>query len=306
MNKNGVVLAAACLCVLVSCTDEDKTVRVPDVQLQKNNTVTIALARNENAKYINIFRKKDAEDDGAAINIGEIIPTDKDNLTAYQFVDQYFLKDEKYEYAARYCFSDGYILTGWGTWNSDEPLSGTKSYSWNDFSPDAYLEYNEETKCLEVCGDDIPAVLDSDSKAADDFSIVLVLSYAPDSNTKKTRTFAVNESGEISAGLAVGKVINLRSVLPQDFFDKPVSVVGMIGQKVDKSENYTMLFWSELQELPVKDVDGNVLADITIPFNSSADDMYDYSGINNSAAVKGGAHSDGAVRPASFEYIPQL
>lgn len=302
MKKHCAVLAAACLCVLASCSDEDKTVRVPDVKLD-GTRVTIALARNENAKYINIFRKAEGGEDGSATNIGEIIPTDEDNKTAYLFSDEYFLQDEKYEYAARYCFSDGYILTGWGTWNSDEPLSGTKPYSWR-VSPDSYLEYSEETKCLEVCGADIPAVLDADSNAAHGFSIAVVLSYALGSDSNKTRTFVVKDS---AAGLAVGSLIDLRSLLPQDFFDKLASVVGMIGQKVDKSnDDYTVVIWSGLQELPVKDDAGRELSSITIPFNSSADDMYDYSGTGNRSAEAAGRHPAGAERPAAFEYAPQF
>ncbi len=310
------IFAVAFSCLLFSCDEiAEEEPKKPDVEIQGNG-ISISIAFDPSAKYINIFRKKilpesateEEIEENEVLNIGEIIPKDTSNINSYTFTDTLLVADTKYTYCLRYKHERGFVYTGWSEWPVDkdeEDLTPPDS----DFASDAklklvkpenaFFEYSESSKSLIYKGDNL---LDLDAFA--DFEPSLCLSYLKEDKSAVKRIFSikdlcsyeetlVDEDGDGTPEttrkilLAEDNKIDLRSLMTMDFFDKDIYVDGIIYQKTDSTKpSYDKITWSQLVAFDVQDEEENELETIKIEYNANADDSHDFSNYDGSRMLE--------------------
>ena len=271
--------------------EDDIILKKPNISVSDDH-INVSIAANTDAEYINILRK--VIDSSDILNIGEIIPTEYDTSDSYIFEDYEILYDTKYTYQLRYKIKSGYSYSDWSDWPN---ISGTEVPAPSDLgmatsndelclsiSTDAatgeaktYFYYDSEMKCLKVKGDPI-----STMPRFDGFYPCLVVSYG-----EKIRPFKIKDgvnTADSTTLFDTDEKIDLRSILTLDFFDRDISIDGIIFEYNDcgytsdgKNVTYDKLIWSQVKKLQISTTEDSVTetATINVPINTSDDDGHD-------------------------------
>lgn len=273
-----------------SCAEETpEELKRPDVELISDG-IAISIAVDNSASYVNIFRKELTTPPSPTpkiSNIGMIIPSAKDLQDAYSFVDKLLVSGKKYSYCARYRHSGRYVYTGWSDWPMDESGTDlppvTTTYSNDDalkfsVSPTTFFEYDESFQVLVLKGTAISPVSGFNS-----FFPAICISYPG-----KSRVFDILGLA-LGSGIPLDGKIDLRSILTLDFYDKDLTIEGVLYQRTDKTKpSYKKIFWSGISPIPVKDGDGNPLSTIKLLLSETNDNQHDFTPIdeeNRAASV---------------------
>lgn len=285
--------------IFYSCAEEKpEELKRPDVEIISDG-IAISIAVDNSSSYVNIFRKELTVPPFPApkiTNVGMIIPSEKDLQDAYSFVDKVLLSGKKYSYCARYRHSGRYVYTGWSEWPVDEsgtevppPATGYLDPDHLKFSVPAasFFEYDKSFQVLVLKGGAIPAVGEFSS-----FFPAICISYPG-----KSRIFDIPNLSSGSGIPSDGKV-DLRAILTLDFYDKDLTIEGVLYQKTDKTKpSYKKIFWSELSPIPVKDGDGNVLPTIKLLLSETNDNNHDFTPIDEANRA---AFAERTVEPNDF------
>lgn len=270
----------------------------PDVEA-KDGLISISIPRqSSDTQYINLYRKDVASDDDQIVNIGLLYPSALESTgTVYIFLDTMVVQNHTYTYMARYCESDGYYPT---EWSNEVTVTGgyeeTTSLKYKENG--ASFAVNETDYTLRLMGN----ILEPDIP---DYEPMLIVS-----NGTKTQVFKIenskngnvqdtDESDNTEADddvdddadsneektniLQDNLIISLRGYLPGDFLNTDVTIIGIVGQKVEKSASddpesqdtgsVKRIFWTEPTEIRIRGYQDKT---IHIPaFNGS--DGVDYS-----------------------------
>lgn len=236
-----------------------------------NNQVTIIIPKISNdTKYINVYRRDKQNDE--VINIGILyhpLALENDNKN-YCYIDTLVKIDHSYEYRVRYNVNDGYYLSEWSdTIYIDStykayPEEQNLSYKANG----AYFIYEKTDFTLLISGNIL--LPDFPEFRSEYYKPMLIVS-----TDESTQTF------EISS-VANGTSIALRGLLPAKFFDKEITIQGIVAQKTvfddpDKVETERLIksvTWTEPEKLDI--VGAGSSKTVIIPSQSGAEGL-DYS-----------------------------
>ncbi len=267
----------------VACTDNDDEQYIIDIHKSDDSmSVTVSVPYVENMSYVNIFRK-DSEDD--IFNIAQIIPAAKNKNMSYSFTDKLVLNGKKYRYMARFRVDNLYKTTDW----SDEvEISQTSPiYASGDPKPvlsndDCYFAYDETSAALTFVSEaddgsgSISLPTESDFS---EFNLGLAVSNGDASTVLRLALAGSDYTTDSTA-------VFLRSILPSDYFDRQITLKGVVCQFVSKKYQtegddttqlrYTTVQWTAPLELRVKIEDKDVDS-FRVNLKTSDEENYDFS-----------------------------
>ncbi len=273
-----IIYAASLAAVLfgtVSCkmAEEEKEIERPGVSAQ-NNAIIISVPKIKNAKYVNIFRRTVTGSGSSAVygekyNIGQITPDSGDSMISYTFQDSLVVNGTKYQYALRYKLNSSYTTTGWSS--ETEAVSAISAEPLPSIASGAKLLFDSELKQLKLSGG---ALAPSLSTVLDDYSLQIAMK-----NNKTSSLFKLPIPN--GAGLADGDIIDLRSILSTDFFDKEITFIGFIYgiEQKDSVNNYTENHRTIYSTCPLFNKDGtkDLKGKLTVNFGSTESGQQDYT-----------------------------
>lgn len=262
------IVFAALSCVI---NDVEKSRLRPSPELETADdkiTYNISSAPITNMVYANIFREKclseEFENIEESLNIGQIIPTDRENLSlSFMFTDSYTQNDPNVFYRYRIRFFNGSVYT----WSDYSPVVKgiglgeatvdvavpSLSYIWNDRDKKYYLSLGTETKTTK--GFNELAVIFSNSANTRPFTLF----YEP---SVKEGDAGWDSDWEIfSAG---EPELDLQKNFSEEFLDTNVDVKGLIGVIKTEEEklSYTRYYWTVPRNL-ADDDDADFVIDFT-------------------------------------------
>lgn len=244
----------------VSFSDGDYLTK-PDVEA-KDGLVSISIPiQSSDTLYINLYRKDTSSDEDQIVNLGLLYPSAIESTgTVYIFLDSMVVRNHTYTYMARYCESDGYYMT---EWSNEVTVSGgyeeTTILKYKDNG--ATFAVNETDYTLRLVGN----ILEPDVEGFEPMLIV--------SNGSKTQVFKIQDEEKASQDenaeeteqknvLQNNLIISLRGYLPSDFLNTNITIVGIVGQKVEKTVSVNQesnetgsikrIFWTEPTEIRIK------------------------------------------------------
>lgn len=263
-------------CSLVDITDESK-INAPDVN-QSVGGLTITLKNSfQDVMYINIFRQditgcvSESQYVEPIENIGVVFPVN--NNTTFVYEDSTIFQGNTYRYYARICDKvEGYFNTEWTDGikviNGLEP-GATKSVVYGVSSASQFNYYPEEKKLV------FTGILTNPNAISNfeaEYKPALIL-------TNKTVTQAVKLEELVN-----GTNIYLTNILPFEFYNSEIQVLGIVAQKEEKVEvaegkhKVKRVIWTGIKPIPVFDEMNYPLTDNIIDFRLEySDSGYDYS-----------------------------
>ena len=215
----------------------------PDVSLSTTpGEIIIAIPKlSSSTQYINIYRKKSDAGDSTILNIGILYPDKYPTTeTAYIFKDNLVVVNQEYVYRIRYRDEEGYTTSNW----SDKIASDSSTYTASDVLAygTAGFYYAEDTCTLEMDG--TPASPSAISNFSTEYNPMLIIS-----TSSKTQLFAINS-------VADGELYRLKSFLPEDFYDTPITIVGILAEKKETDSStppqVKCIHFTEPTEIPIQ------------------------------------------------------
>ena len=192
----------------------------PAVSITKDQ-VTVVISRvSVDTKYINIYRRDKQNDE--VYNIGilfhpEALVNDNKN---YIYVDTLVKENHSYDYRVRYRINDEYFYSEWS--NKIEVTSENNAYE-----ESVNLTYQANGATLIYEKTDFTLKIDG-NMTAPDFPEFSTENYKPMlifKSDKLTQAFEI-------ASIADDTIIELRGLLPSEFLDTNISILGIVAQKI--------------------------------------------------------------------------
>ena len=192
----------------------------PAVSITKDQ-VTVVISRvSVDTKYINIYRRDKQNDE--VYNIGILFHPEallEDNKN-YIYVDSLVKEDHSYDYRVRYRINDEYFYSEWS--NTIEVTSENNAYE-----ESVNLTYQANGATLIYEKTDFTLKIDG-NMTAPDFPEFSTENYKPMlifKSDKLTQAFEI-------ASIADDTIIELRGLLPSEFLDTNISILGIVAQKI--------------------------------------------------------------------------
>lgn len=275
----------------ISCSEEEEK---EDCIITANpssssDEIIISAPYMEGLTYINIFRK--IADSDKSYNIGQIITlADKNKNMTYNFSDNLLVADIDFRYRARFLVNGIYQYSEWSDLVSTTKSDFTDLPKVSVSGTDVYFEFDNEKGILtlkgatDASGND-PELGYPTEGSFYDFTICLAIN-----NGNITRIFTVTEEGKV---LANDSTISLYSILNEAFYNKELSLKGVVLQKItetyEKNKDttsalrYTTVQWSlPVDTIPVKaSKDKEKLETFVVKLSDSSENIYDYSPLNS-------------------------
>ena len=214
-----------------------------------DNQVTIIIPKISNdTKYVNIYRRDLQKDD--EVNIGILyhpLALENDNKN-YCYIDTLIKKEHSYEYKVRYYDGSNYNYSEWSDTIYIEstfkayPESQNLVYDANGSS----LVYERTDYTLTFSGTIIPP--DFPEFSTEGYKPMLIIQ-----SEDSTQAF------EISSVTSGNTPISLRGMLPSEFLDTNITILGIVAQKTiyddpskpDDEKQMKTVIWTEPTEIPV-------------------------------------------------------
>lgn len=249
---------------------DESLIKRPDIDSHNSSFKITVKKISDDTDYINVYRI-DKSNTNDVLNIGVIFPKNFDNSnTSYIFEDIYVIRDASYKYMIRYHSKDG-------TYQSSE---------WTDYYEASFSTVTDKTNFQFTMIDNEITFTPNNG--------TLLFPKNPDSensNVKKPDEITDAEpmmalktdDGAILFSLGKNQydseettAIDLKTTLPDSYFDKEITVLGLVAQKKDlNSKSKVMrLYWSEPTELKISGGKNNV---IKVSKDIGSEDVYDYS-----------------------------
>ena len=192
----------------------------PAVSITKDQ-VTVVISRvSVDTKYINIYRRDKQNDE--VYNIGILFHPEallEDNKN-YIYVDSLVKEGHSYDYRVRYRINDEYFYSEWS--NKIEVTSENNAYE-----ESVNLTYQANGATLIYEKTDFTLKIDG-NMTAPDFPEFSTENYKPMlifKSDKLTQAFEI-------ASIADDTIIELRGLLPSEFLDTNISILGIVAQKI--------------------------------------------------------------------------
>lgn len=219
-----IVLFAAILGITFSScklkVEDENLYDKPAVSITKDQ-VTVVISRvSVDTKYINIYRRDKQNDE--VYNIGILFHPEallEDNKN-YIYVDSLVKENHSYDYRVRYRINDEYFYSEWS--NKIEVTSENNAYE-----ESVNLTYQANGATLIYEKTDFTLKIDG-NMTAPDFPEFSTENYKPMlifKSDKLTQAFEI-------ASIADDTIIELRGLLPSEFLDTNISILGIVAQKI--------------------------------------------------------------------------
>lgn len=273
MKKILITLLAAFF-ILSSCNiniEDDKFLRSPDIE-EISSGIAIRIPQiSDTTEYVSIYRRditddKDDPESCTPVNIGIIFHSEYKNEQSYFFEDNNIHINHCYQYRVKYVDKETAFYSKWtSSITASKGYAGTTKFSYN--TTGANVIYDDRTQTFKISGNiTLPQMIDADNYEP-------VLSFKSE---KSTQVFLIES-------IANNTVIPLRTLLPPEFQDVEIELLGICAQKKDYSpiestdEDRTpkvrKIIWSELAPLKIL---GNQENKITVK-SETGTNGYDYS-----------------------------
>ena len=247
--------------------EDDNLMDKPGVSVTQSQITVIIPKTSKDTSYVNVYRRD--KDDDKVVSIGVLyhpyaLINDEKN---YCYIDTLVKKEHSYDYKVRYKTKGEYYYSEWSdpiyiestydAYDSDKKLA----YQANG----ANFIYNDDDYTLEFNG----SVADPEITDISDFDPMLIVT-----NGSSTQAFSITSIGNHDK-------IPLRSTLPRNFMDTPISVLGIVAQKTNKVGNEIQsIIWTELTSLTVSGAGAD--QKFTVPLQTGVDG-FDYRSANSSS-----------------------
>lgn len=300
MKKIFYILSIILIFSLVACNFIDTTAKntgitAPNVSQQKDSTAISVIPTTLAAStYINIFRY----DETNTYNVGQIVKTSNYTTTGeVNFVDYYTSGDKKYSYFARYKTSSGYVVSKSSGLKSGGPASGVDNEKVMEVdttggNSTTNVYYDSDAYVLKVKKSElkIPTTYQYDNSIDTNSVFTPMIAI---NNGSKTQLFEMEEKTikENISGVDTDVVywyFDMRTYLPDNFYDKELSLDGIVGQEIDEEPNssetdatilYYVYSWTKPLESSLLTINysNSEVDTIIVTKNSKSEDVFDYT-----------------------------
>ncbi len=300
MKKIFYILSIILILSLVACNFIDTTAKntgitAPNVSKSNGSDVISVIPTTlATSTYINIFRY----DETNTYNVGQIVKTSDYTTTGeVHFVDYYSSGDKKYSYFARYKTSSGYVVSKSSGLFSGGPASGTDNekamqVDTTDGNATVTVYYDSDAYVLKVKKSElkIPTTYKKDNNVDADSVFTPMIAI---NNGIKTQLFEMEEKTikENVSGTDTDVVywyFDMRTYLPDSFFDKELTLDGIVGQEVEEGTNssetdaavlYYVYFWTKPLESSLLTINysNSEVNTIIVTKTSKSENVYDYT-----------------------------
>ena len=226
---------------------EEELFDKPLVNVTTKQVTIIIPKMSSDTDYINVYRRDKQND--KVINIGIIYPEALENDGKnYSYIDELVKKGHSYDYRTRYHTNGEYYYSEWS--DTIEIKSTYNFYADADvllYKPGStYLLYNRDDYSLTIKGTITAPTAITDFST--DYKPMLIIK-----SKKATQVFKILD-------IANDTKIALRSILPLDFMDTPITIQGIVAQKniyedpsVPDDEKVTkVVIWTEPASIDVQ------------------------------------------------------
>ena len=222
-----IISALLCLSVL-SCKlkveeDKEELLQKPDIHNIDGRVTLIIPKINSKTDYINIYRKDSNNEE----IVGVIYPKDlPSGDIVYDFIDKLVIENVRYQYKVRYHDSDGFHYSDWSDelkiQNITDAYSAGANLVYGLENSNTKFQFSETDYTLKVINGAITAPT-AITNFSNDYIPALVIKAGSD-----IRAFEIKDNPEDF--LDGTTPISMRGFLPNDFKDKDIAIVGLIGE----------------------------------------------------------------------------
>ena len=192
----------------------------PAVHVTENQVTVVISKVSVDTKYINIYRRDKQNDE--VYNIGILFHPEallEDNKN-YIYVDSLVKEGHSYDYRVRYRINDEYFYSEWS--NKIEVTSENNAYE-----ESVNLTYQANGATLIYEKTDFTLKIDGNMTAPD----------FPEFSTENFKPMLIFKSDKLTqafeiASIADDTIIELRGLLPSEFLDTNISILGIVAQKI--------------------------------------------------------------------------
>lgn len=258
---------------------ETKYLTRPDVELTNNGFRINGNYISNDIKYINIYRQ-DVSQKNNVVRIAVLFPKGDptpDNQNFY-FEDTKVYKNHTYQYYVRFVSEKGEKnRTEWSEKKLAKNVGAETSAKFYYDVNTASYEYDSVNHIFTLKNGTINAPSNTAIPDIDKYVPALVFQSGDD-----IRVFELAAPNTISE-------VNLKTVLPVSFFNTPVKLLGIVGQKTEKNTAVTpselqSITWTELASINLIDkATGGKIENqtITVEVKYGASEGFDYSTISD-------------------------
>lgn len=257
----GILLSIFTLLTVTACkldVQQEKKLNRPEVEFVTGGVQIRGTYGSNDVKYINIYRQNvTGATPGDPVNIGIIFPSgfDKNDKT-FAFIDTQAIEAQKYQYFCRYCDErNDYYVT-----NLTDKITITSGYGLSSSTTEASLLVDTGSATFKY---------DEDSKSFDISSGITMPTHTPAydlalviKSETQTQAFLLKESSSISGSMSFA----LASFLPEDFLNKEIQLVGLIGQykeysdPADPTSAVKRIYWTGIKTFTLTNTDATPVA----------------------------------------------
>lgn len=300
MKKIFYILSIILIFSLVACNFIDTTAKntgitAPNVsQSQGSTAIFITPTTLAASNYINIFRY----DETNTYNVGQIVKTSDYTTTGeVNFVDYYTSGDKRYSYFARYKTSSGYVVSKSSGLKSGGPASGIDNEKVMEVEKTSgntttNVYYESDVYVLKVKKSElkIPTTYKYDNNIDTDSVFTPMIAI---NNGTKTQLFEMEEKTIKETVLGMNTDVDywyfdMRTYLPDNFYDKELTIEGIVGQEIDEGTNssetdatvlYYVYSWTKPLESSSLTINylNPAVDTIIVTKTSKSEDVFDYT-----------------------------
>lgn len=305
MKKILYVLSVILVFSFVACNFIDTTAKptgitAPEVSKTQDfaDAISVTPTTLAASTYINVFRYDESEK--KIYNIGQIVKTSNYTTTGVvRFIDYYTNGDEKYSYFARYRTSSGYVVSKSSALYSGGPASGTNNEKAMEVDTSGgnaktNVFYDSDAYVLKVKKSElkIPGTYKSSNVSKPDPDSVFTPMIAINNGTK-TQLFEMEEKTikENISNVETDVVywyFDMRTYLPENFYDKELKIEGIVGQEIEERKSgeetdspvlYYVYSWTKPLEPSSLEINYSnpEVNTIFVTRNSKIEDVFDYT-----------------------------
>lgn len=282
-------------CNFIDTTAKSTGITAPNVsQITGSTPISVMPTTLAASTYINIFRY----DETNTYNIGQIVKTSDYTTTGeVNFVDYYTSGDKKYSYFARYKTSSGYVVSKSSGLKSGGPASGIDNEKAMEVdttggNSTTNVYYDSDAYVLKVKKSElkIPTTYQYDNSIDTNSVFTPMIAI---NNGSKTQLFEMEEKTikENISGVDTDVVywyFDMRTYLPDNFYDKELTLDGIVGQEIDEGSDgsetdakilYYVYSWTKPLESSSLTINysNSEVDTIIVTKNSKSEDVFDYT-----------------------------
>ena len=256
-------------CKLKVEEEKEELVQKPDLRNIDGRVTLIIPKINSKTYYINIYRKDGSNEEIVGVIYPKEIPSE--DIT-YDFIDKLVIENEEYKYQIRYHDSDGFHYSDWSDELKVQNITGAYPAGtvlvYGLENTNTKFQFSETDFTLKVIHGAITAP-SAITNFSTDYIPALVIKSGSD-----IRAFEIKTDPEDF--LNGTNPISMRGLLPNDFKDKDISIVGLVGETkeyINPAEtDETKLIAKYIRWTPVKSisVSGHSGGTIMVPSESGS------------------------------------